>query len=220
MMSSVSPVELRVYDVSHGKAETVWESLLRLRFDNIWHITFVVHNIEFQYTRKSGIQMNFLRDVGDVVGQCAEPMTKINMGKTDVDMLAFINYLRSMKKLYSPKGYNFLTRNCIDFTQECIRYLTGRSIPSWIKDLPSQVAAAFVVAPLRSLVGTDMVEEVVKRILQGVIETYKALKIAMGYLITPLERLFDYFWKFARKLLPRTWRTEDSADGDVEGWEL
>jgi hypothetical protein len=92
-------------------------------------------------------------------------------------------------------------------------------------DLPSQVAAAFVVAPLRSLVGT--VEEVVKRALQGIIETYKALKIAMRYLISPLEYLFNYFWKFARKLLPRSWQADKSVDDDdssldtdVEGWEL
>jgi hypothetical protein len=70
--------------------------------------------------------------------------------------------------------------------------------------------------------GTDTVEEVVKHALQGLADTYKTLKIAMGYLITPLEYLFQYFWKFAGRLLPRAWKTKEFAgmDADVECWEL
>jgi hypothetical protein len=70
--------------------------------------------------------------------------------------------------------------------------------------------------------GTDTAEEVVKRTLQGLVETYRALKIAMGYLITPLEYLFHYFWKFAMRLLSIAWQTKDSVgvDADLEGWEL
>lgn len=52
---------------------------------------------------------------------------------------------------HRSESYHFFERNCNTFSNEVAQFLTGRKIPSYITDLPSEVLATWVCILLLSI---------------------------------------------------------------------
>ncbi|KAH8114642.1 DUF862-domain-containing protein [Phellopilus nigrolimitatus] len=127
------PVKLYVYDLSNGLAKQLSLQLTGKQIDGIWHTSVVVHGKEVFYgqgisTTKPGQSHH------------GKPLQVVDMGETAIDEDTFNDYLQEMNDVYTvDKTITHLSTdfNCNSFTDDCIGFLTGESIPSWIKDLPT-----------------------------------------------------------------------------------
>ncbi|KAI9465406.1 DUF862-domain-containing protein [Lactarius psammicola] len=140
------PVKLYVYDLSNGLARAMSPRFLGRQIDGIWHTSVVVFNREIFYGM--GIQIT-------APGQShhGQPLQILDLGETALDEQVFEEYLAEMREHYTadkvcpPPGC--VDFNCNSFTSDCIGFLTGGSIPSWIKDLPSDFLSTPFGAALR-----------------------------------------------------------------------
>ncbi|KAH7926479.1 hypothetical protein BV22DRAFT_1032860 [Leucogyrophana mollusca] len=71
------------------------------------------------------------------------------MGETSVDERTFTEYLSEMRNTYTADKYHLLDFNCNSFTNDCVGFLTGGSIPDYIKDLPADFLSTPFGAALR-----------------------------------------------------------------------
>ncbi|KAL0961392.1 hypothetical protein HGRIS_006342 [Hohenbuehelia grisea] len=71
------------------------------------------------------------------------------MGETSLDEGTFNEYLDEMRDHYTADKYHLLEFNCNSFTNDCIGFLTGGSIPGYIKDLPTDFLSTPFGAALR-----------------------------------------------------------------------
>uniref|UniRef100_A0A3Q2FF66 palmitoyl-protein hydrolase n=1 Tax=Cyprinodon variegatus TaxID=28743 RepID=A0A3Q2FF66_CYPVA len=68
------------------------------------------------------------------------PDTIVELGETEVTEEIFMDYLSSLgETTYRGDRYRLFEHNCNTFTNEVAQFLTGRTIPSYITDLPSEV---------------------------------------------------------------------------------
>ncbi|XP_029583806.1 desumoylating isopeptidase 1 isoform X2 [Salmo trutta] len=68
------------------------------------------------------------------------PDTVVELGNTEVTEEIFMDYLSSLgENTYRGDKYRLFEHNCNTFTNEVAQFLTGRTIPSYITDLPSEV---------------------------------------------------------------------------------
>lgn len=68
------------------------------------------------------------------------PDSVVDVGSTEVTEELFQEYLSSLgESLFRREAYNIFENNCNTFTNEVAQFLTGRKIPSYITDLPSEI---------------------------------------------------------------------------------
>lgn len=67
------------------------------------------------------------------------PMEVLPLGVTSLPDDVILNYLDSLKSIYSPETYDLFLHNCNNFTNDVAQFLCGRSIPSHITSLPQTV---------------------------------------------------------------------------------
>ncbi|KAI0755121.1 PPPDE putative peptidase domain-containing protein [Daedaleopsis nitida] len=138
----MSKVQLYVYDLSNGLARQLSRQLTGRQIDGIWHTSVVVFGKEVFYGQ--GILIT-------KPGQShhGTPLQVIDMGETALDEETFDEYLAEIREHYTADKYHLLEFNCNSFTNDCIGFLTGGSIPAWIKDLPSDFLSTPFGAALR-----------------------------------------------------------------------
>ncbi|KAH0505491.1 Desumoylating isopeptidase 1 [Microtus ochrogaster] len=143
------PVKLYVYDLSKGLARRLSPIMLgegtgvsgkfcrdgkrgpRVR---VGHTSIVVHKDEF-FFGSGGISS--CSPGGTLLGP---PDTVVDVGNTEVTEEIFLEYLSSLgESLFRGEAYNLFEHNCNTFSNEVAQFLTGRKIPSYITDLPSEV---------------------------------------------------------------------------------
>ncbi|KAA1479311.1 DUF862-domain-containing protein [Dentipellis sp. KUC8613] len=137
-----NPVKLYVYDLSNGLAKAMSQQLTGKQIDGIWHTSVVVFGREVFY----GQGIDITRPGGSHLGQ---PLQLVDMGETAIDEPTFEEYLSEMRQHYTADKYHLLDFNCNSFTNDCVGFLTGGSIPSWIRDLPSDFLSTPFGASLR-----------------------------------------------------------------------
>ncbi|KAG6889127.1 hypothetical protein C0992_006349 [Termitomyces sp. T32_za158] len=71
------------------------------------------------------------------------------MGETAIDEETFGEYLTEMREHYTADKYHLLDFNCNSFTNDVVGFLTGGSIPEFIKDLPTDFLSTPFGAALR-----------------------------------------------------------------------
>ncbi|ETE68594.1 PPPDE peptidase domain-containing protein 2, partial [Ophiophagus hannah] len=70
------------------------------------------------------------------------PDSIVDLGYTEVSEDLFLEYLSSLgESIFRGDSYNLFDHNCNTFSNEVAQFLTGRKIPSYITDLPSEVLA-------------------------------------------------------------------------------
>ncbi|KDQ62274.1 hypothetical protein JAAARDRAFT_189616 [Jaapia argillacea MUCL 33604] len=138
----MAPVQLYVYDLSNGLARRLSLQFTGKQIDGIWHTSVVVFGKEIFYGQ--GI-------LTTLPGRShhGRPLQVVDMGQTEIDEETFQEYLSEIREHYTADKYHLLDFNCNSFTNDVIGFLTGGSIPSWIKDLPADFLSTPFGAALR-----------------------------------------------------------------------
>ncbi|EMD39905.1 hypothetical protein CERSUDRAFT_81230 [Gelatoporia subvermispora B] len=137
-----SKVQLYVYDLSNGLAKQLSMPLTGKQIDGVWHTSVVVFGKETFYGQGICITPPGQSHHG-------RPLQIVDMGETAIDEETFEEYLSEMRQHYTAEKYHLLDFNCNSFTNDCVGFLTGQSIPAWIKDLPSDFLSTPFGAALR-----------------------------------------------------------------------
>ncbi|XP_038406341.1 desumoylating isopeptidase 1 isoform X16 [Canis lupus familiaris] len=112
------------------------------QLEGIWHTSIVVHKDEF-YFGSGGISS--CPPGGTLLGP---PDSVVDVGSTEVTEELFQEYLSSLgESLFRREAYNIFENNCNTFTNEVAQFLTGRKIPSYITDLPSEILSTKATGP-------------------------------------------------------------------------
>ncbi|CAD6911814.1 unnamed protein product [Tilletia controversa] len=131
------PVQLYLYDLSHGMASQLSLALTGRHFEAVWHTGIIVHGQEYFF--------------GQGVFTCApgkshhgQPMEIIELGRTAIDRDTWLEMLAELRKRYTASAYHLLNFNCNTFSNEVSELLTGNTIPERIRSLPQD----FLATPL------------------------------------------------------------------------
>ena len=65
------------------------------------------------------------------------PMEIISMGTTHIPLEVIVEYIESLKSVYTPDKYHLLDSNCNDFSNALCQFLVGKTIPGHILSLPA-----------------------------------------------------------------------------------
>ncbi|KAG7226502.1 hypothetical protein INR49_003823 [Caranx melampygus] len=146
------PVKLYVYDLSRGMARQLSPVMLGKQLDGIWHTAIVVHGKEYYFV---GEGINNCQPGGTPLGQ---PNSIVDLGFTEVPEEIFNEYLISLaESTYRGDKYNLFEHNCNCFSNEVAQFLTGKKIPSYITDLPSEVLSTPFGQALRPLLDSIVI---------------------------------------------------------------
>uniref|UniRef100_A0A147A2T8 palmitoyl-protein hydrolase n=1 Tax=Fundulus heteroclitus TaxID=8078 RepID=A0A147A2T8_FUNHE len=144
--NSSFPVKLYIYDLSRGMARQLSPVMLGRQLDGIWHTGVVVHGKEFFF---GGAGIDNCPPSGTMLG---DPDSVVDLGSTEVNEDLFKVYLDSLaESTYSGDRYNVFEHNCNTFSNDVAQFLTGRKIPSYITDLPSEILSTPFGQALRPL---------------------------------------------------------------------
>ncbi|KAB8343017.1 hypothetical protein FH972_022611 [Carpinus fangiana] len=66
-------------------------------------------------------------------------MDIIPVGETSLPMEVILDYLDSLKQIYTAEAYDLFAHNCNNFTNDFSMFLVGKGIPDHITSLPKQV---------------------------------------------------------------------------------
>uniref|UniRef100_A0A8D0CAJ4 palmitoyl-protein hydrolase n=1 Tax=Salvator merianae TaxID=96440 RepID=A0A8D0CAJ4_SALMN len=117
------------------------------------HTSIVVHREEFFYG-SGGISS--CPPGGTLLGP---PDSVVHLGSTEVSEELFLEYLASLgESIFRGESYNLFDHNCNTFSNEVAQFLTGRKIPSYITDLPSEVLATPFGQALRPLLDSIQIQ--------------------------------------------------------------
>ncbi|XP_075526969.1 uncharacterized protein LOC142559226 [Dermacentor variabilis] len=124
-------VQLYVYDLSKGLAKKLSPALLGKQLPGVWHTSIVVRGTEY-FFGSTGIDSC---PAGRTILQ--EPDKVISLGRTELPHGVFLEYIRELgESSYKGSTYNLFRHNCNNFSQDVALFLTGKSIPREILELP------------------------------------------------------------------------------------
>ncbi|NWS21600.1 DESI1 isopeptidase, partial [Pachyramphus minor] len=162
---ALHPVKLYVYDLSKGMARRLSPLMLgkstaehrrrppAARVPHWPHTSIIVHKDEFFYG-SGGISS--CAPGGTLLGP---PDTVVDLGNTEVTEEIFLEYLSSLgESMFRGESYNLFEHNCNTFSNEVAQFLTGKKIPSYITDLPSEVLATPFGQALRPLLDSIQIQ--------------------------------------------------------------
>ncbi|KAH7113854.1 PPPDE putative peptidase domain-containing protein [Dendryphion nanum] len=125
-------VQLFVYDLSQGLARSMSRQFLGTQIDAVYHTSLVLDGIEYFF--------------GQGVQTCAagtthhgKPMEIIPMGQTALPIEIILEYLESLKEVYTAESYDLFLHNCNNFSNDFAMFLVGKGIPDHITSLPQTV---------------------------------------------------------------------------------
>ncbi|XP_078539327.1 desumoylating isopeptidase 1 [Lissotriton helveticus] len=146
-------VKLYVYDLSRGMARRLSPVMLGKQLDGIWHSGVVVYEDEFFYG-SGGITS--CPPGGTLLGP---PDSVVDLGSTEVTEDLFMEYLASLgESMFCGSSYNLFDHNCNTFSNEVAQFLTGKKIPSYITDLPSEILSTPFGQALRPLLDSVQIQ--------------------------------------------------------------
>ena len=125
-------VELYVYDLTRGMARTMSRQFLGIQIDAVYHTALVFDNIEYFFGQ--GVQTCYPGTTHH-----GQPMEKISLGRTELPLETILDYLESLKEIYTAESYDLFAHNCNNFTNDFSMFLVGRGIPDHITSLPAKV---------------------------------------------------------------------------------
>lgn len=108
------------------------QSFLGVQIDAVYHTALVFGGIEYFFG--AGIQHTY-----PGATHHGRPMSVIPLGRTDLPMEIILEYLDSLRQVYTPESYDLFVHNCNNFTNDFAMFLLGRGIPDHITSLPQTV---------------------------------------------------------------------------------
>ncbi|KAI6840626.1 DUF862-domain-containing protein [Hortaea werneckii] len=125
-------VQLYVYDLTHGMARQMSQQLLGFKIDAVYHTSLVFNGIEYFFG--AGVQTCYAGTTHH-----GRPMEIESLGATHLPMETILEYLESLKHIYTLESYDLFAHNCNNFTNDFAMFLVGRGIPDHITSLPKRV---------------------------------------------------------------------------------
>ncbi|PFH46122.1 hypothetical protein AMATHDRAFT_156197 [Amanita thiersii Skay4041] len=139
-MANISTrVQLYVYDLSNGLARQLSRQLTGRQIDGIWHTSVVAFGKEHFYGHGINVTAPGRSHHG-------APLHVMDMGETSIDEETFTDYINDLGTHFTADNVHF---NCNSFTNDVVGFLTGNSIPDFIKDLPTDFLSTPFGASLR-----------------------------------------------------------------------
>lgn len=137
-------VRLYVYDMTKGLASSLSQMVLGKHIDGIWHTGIIAYGREYFY---GGAGIESCRPGGTVLGQ---PDRIVKLGTTEVPYSLFLEYVFGLgESSYRPGSYDLFRHNCNNFSNEVAVFLTGKTIPDFILNLPEDVLSTPLGESLR-----------------------------------------------------------------------
>ena len=128
----MAKVYLYIYDLSLGISKLVSQALLGKLFEGIWHTGVVVYGVEYFFSQE-GVKTCSPGSIP--IGKLVERKL---MGQTRYTSEDITNHIDTISQsLFKPGSYELLRHNCNTFSAHFVKYLTGKEIPSYITNLPS-----------------------------------------------------------------------------------
>ncbi|KAI1076075.1 P-loop containing nucleoside triphosphate hydrolase protein [Whalleya microplaca] len=125
-------VHLLVYDLSGGLAKQMSMSFLGFQLDAVYHTSIELEGTEYVYD--GGI--NTIRPGTSHLGQ---PLQRIHLGQTELPLEVILEYLDSLREIYTPEAYDLFRHNCNNFSHDFAQFLLGKGIPEHITNMPQAV---------------------------------------------------------------------------------
>ncbi|KAF2489724.1 DUF862-domain-containing protein [Lophium mytilinum] len=125
-------VQLYVYDLSKGLARQLSRQFLGTQIDAVYHTALVFGGVEYFFGQ--GIQTCYPGTTHH-----GAPMEVIPLGETALPMEIILEYMDSLKQIYTPESYDLFLHNCNNFSNDFAMFLVGRGIPDHITSLPQTV---------------------------------------------------------------------------------
>lgn len=125
-------VQLYVYDLTRGMARNMSRQLLGIQIDAVYHTSLVFNGIEYFFG--AGVQTTYPGTTHH-----GQPMEVISLGTTHLPMETILEYLESLKEIYTAESYDLFAHNCNNFSNDFAMFLVGRGIPDHITSLPKRV---------------------------------------------------------------------------------
>lgn len=107
-------------------------AFLGIQIDAVYHTSLVFGGIEYFYG--AGVQTSYPGRTHH-----GAPMETIPLGKTELDLEIVLEYLESLKEVYTAESYDLFMHNCNNFSHDFAMFLLGRGIPDHITSLPQTV---------------------------------------------------------------------------------
>ncbi|CAH1794828.1 unnamed protein product [Owenia fusiformis] len=128
------PIKVYIYDLSKGLARSLSMGFLGRQIDGIWHTAIVAYGQEYFF---GGMGIESCPPCGTQLGP---PDTIDDLGSTQIPLEMFMEYLHELSQTtFRPECYHLLEHNCNTFSNEVAQFLTGKTIPAHITNLPSEV---------------------------------------------------------------------------------
>jgi thiol-disulfide isomerase/thioredoxin len=108
------------------------EYMLILSTDAVYHTSIVLEGIEYFYG--AGVQTAYAGSTHH-----GQPMEKIKLGRTNLPIGIVLEYLESLKQIYTMEAYDLFLHNCNNFSNDFAMFLVGKGIPEHITSLPQTV---------------------------------------------------------------------------------
>ncbi|GAA5836340.1 hypothetical protein JCM3766R1_003494 [Sporobolomyces carnicolor] len=134
-MAGGEPIELFVYDLSNGMAQSLGPMLVGRPIEGIWHTSIVLFGVEIWF----GQGIHAKTPPGTT--HHGAPRKRIQMGSTQLDRDTFFEYIEGMRETYKAERYHLLEFNCNHFTNDVIGFLNGKTIPAEILNQPKELMA-------------------------------------------------------------------------------
>lgn len=125
-------VKLYVYDLTKGMARSMSRQFLGIQIDAVYHTAVVFNNVEYFFG--AGVQTCY-----PGATHHGQPMEIIPLGTTHLPADTIMEYLESLKEVYTPESYDLFAHNCNNFSNDFAMFLVGKGIPDHITSLPRRV---------------------------------------------------------------------------------
>ncbi|KAI0422204.1 PUL domain-containing protein [Xylaria grammica] len=125
-------VHLLVYDLSGGLARQLSMGMLGFQLDAIYHTSIELEGIEYVYD--GGISA--IRPGSSHLGP---PLERIILGKTELPLEVIVEYLDSLREVFTPQAYDLFRHNCNNFSNDLSTFMLGKGIPEHITNMPQAV---------------------------------------------------------------------------------
>ncbi|KAL4707497.1 hypothetical protein ACJJTC_000249 [Scirpophaga incertulas] len=135
------PVDLYIYDLTHGLAPILSPAIIGQQIDGVWHTSIVVFEREFFY---GGGGVITCAPGGTVLGA---PHRVERLGHTFVPFQVFVDYIQGLATTtYTPSAYRLLEHNCNHFSEEVAQFACGGHVPKHIVRQPDVLPPAIRLA--------------------------------------------------------------------------
>ena len=131
-MAAGTTISLYVYDLTRGMARALSQQLLGTQINAVYHTSLVFNRVEYFFGR--GVQTCYPGTTHH-----GQPMEIIDMGETHLPMDVIMDYLESLKEVYTAESYDLFAHNCNNFTNDFGMFLVGKGIPDHITNLPKRI---------------------------------------------------------------------------------